>query len=146
MSSTVPAALADLYAKAQAANPNAQVIYGSPLNNMAADYICIGHSDQAGSGQITQDIDSIDGSQMSEVYEIYGRAVSWRGSADEAQETFTQAFAMADALGAKVEADRQLSGSVVLANWIGGPFEILQTHKGPVTAVHFTISVQAERT
>ena len=146
MSSTVPAVLADLYSKAQTANPNAQVIYGSPLNNMQPDYICIGHSEQAGSVVITQDTDDMANKQDAEAYEVYGQAVSWRGSAEESQDTITAAFAMADALEAAVRADRTLSGNAVFAHWIGGPVEILQTNKGPVTAIHFTVSVDAQRT
>lgn len=146
MSSTVPAVLADLYAKAQTANPDVQVVYGSPLLNMQPDYICVGYDEQAGAVSITQDIDAIDASEDDEIYDVHGQAVSWRGGASEASDTITKAFAMADALEAAVRADPQLSGLVILANWAGGPVEILQTAKGPVTAVHFTISVHAQRT
>lgn len=146
MTSNIPATLNALFTIAQTANPGVQVVFGPPLNNSNADYICIGFNDGDPAVQATQTVGDLAEFEDIESFTVFGRAVSWRGTPDLMGECVTSAFGMADAFETAVRADPTLGGTVMQVAWASANVDMPQTEKGPVCAVLFTVTVAAWRT
>ena len=144
--STVPAVLAAIYAKLQAALPAVQTVYGPPLQNMRADYVAFPYNDGNQAVVLTQSIEDMAGQSDLEVYDAIGQTVSWRGKPAEFTAAVQAVYANTDALQAAIAADRSLGlDAVQLSDFATGELSPLQTEKGPVAVLAWSIHVEAWR-
>lgn len=149
MSSNVPGVIEWLYEQATnvaaGIDPAVEVFKGGEPPNLPADYICVAFHDQNAGVVAQQATADMAGDMDAEVFDVYGRAVSWRGDPAEMDDCITRAFALADGLEAAVRADPELGGLVYLSVWNGGDVDLPQTDKGPVAAVLFSIHFESSR-
>jgi len=144
-SSTVPGVLAYMYAQLEAALPGVQTVNGPPLQNMQADYVAFPYNDGNAAVVLAQSIEDMAGEQDFESYDVIGTAVSWRGDPAEFATAVDTVYANVDKLQTVFDSDRTLGDRVQLSNFATSEMTPLETAKGPVVVLAWSIHVEAWR-
>lgn len=144
--STVPGVLAALVVKARDMLPEGVTVYdGQPDSDPSDECVVIGFTGNPLEAAVedTRSVEEMTRERDRERYEVTNLATSWLGEETDMEAVRLRAFSFVDVLAAALAADQTLGGACMLARIAVVGLAQMQTTRGAVATIQFTVSVDA---
>jgi hypothetical protein len=143
--STVPAVLEALVSTAAAALPGVAVFDGQPDRDIPDECVVIGFTGNGLEAAVedTRTVEEITRARDRERYEVFNLATSWLGEETDMVAVRLRAFALVDAIAARIAADHTLGGACGKCRVSVVGLSQMQTGQGAVATILFTVAVDA---